>query len=178
VAIALGVGLAGPGATAAGATQDCGNAHLRPTARNGGAIDKSILCLVDEIRGGHGLWPLRVNGALGSVAANQAWSMVSWDYYSDVRPSGQTPLSLVGVTSYPEHTEGVSVGQNIGWGTGSFTTPAHIVAAWMASPPHRANILSDEFRDAGVAVTAAVPGVLGVGRRGATYVFEFGVRRF
>jgi uncharacterized protein YkwD len=156
----------------------CSNANLTPNARNATAIDKTILCLVDQIRRAHGLRALRSNGALGSVASSQVVTMVHWNYFADVRPSGQTPLSLVGVTSYPAHTEAVAVGQNIAWGTGSYTTPAHIVAAWMASPPHRANILSPQYRDAGVAVTPAVPGVLRVGPRGATYAFEFGVRRF
>jgi uncharacterized protein YkwD len=163
---------------ASGRQQGCLNANLHPTAANTNAIDKTILCLVDQIRRAHGLPALRSNGALGSVAASQVVTMVHWDYFADVRPSGQTPLSLVGVTSYPAHTEGVAVGQNIAWGTGSYTTPAHIVAAWMTSPPHRANILSEEYRDAGVAVTPAVPGVLRVGSRGATYAFEFGVRHF
>ncbi len=156
----------------------CLNANLHPTAKNAAAIDKSILCLVDQIRRAHGLPVLHANGALGSVAASQAVTMVKADYFADIRPTGQTPLALVTVTSYPEHTEAVAVGQNIAWGTGGLATPAHIVAAWMASPPHRANILSREYRDAGVGVTPAVPSVLRVGHQGATYAFEFGVRRF
>jgi hypothetical protein len=48
----------------------------------------------------------------------------------------------------------------------------------MASPPHRAIILTGYYRDAGVAVEPALPGVLRVGRSGATYAMEFGVRRF
>jgi uncharacterized protein YkwD len=156
----------------------CLNANLHPTARNAAAIDKSILCLVDQIRRAHGLPALHANGALGYVASSQVVTMVRRDYFADIRPTGQTPLSLVGGTSYPAHAEAVSVGQNIAWGTGSYATPAHIVAAWMASPPHRANILSSQYRDAGVAVTPAVPSVLRVGPRGATYAFEFGVRRF
>ncbi|HEX5851760.1 MAG TPA: CAP domain-containing protein [Solirubrobacteraceae bacterium] len=156
----------------------CLNAHLHPTAKNAAAINKAILCLVDQIRRARGLPRLHPNGALGSVASSQVVTMVRSDYFADIRPSGQTPLALVGVTSYPDHTEAVAVGQNIAWGTGGLATPAHIVAAWMASPPHRANILSREYRDAGVAMTPAVPNVLRVGHSGATYAFEFGVRRF
>lgn len=170
--------LANAGSAVAARRTGCLNANLHPTSRNATAIDKSILCLVDQIRRAHGLPALQANGALGSVASSQVVTMVRWDYFADIRPSGQTPLALVGGTSYPVHTEAVSVGQNIAWGTGSYATPAHIVAAWMASPPHRANILSGQYRDAGVAVTPAVPSVLRVGRRGATYAFEFGVRRF
>ena len=112
------------------------------------------------------------------MAASQVTHMVHADYFADDRPTGQTPLSLVAVTRYPAHAADFTVGQNIAWGTGSYTTPAHIVAEWMASPPHREIMLAGEFRDAGVAVTPAVPTVLQASRRGATYAIEFGVRRF
>jgi uncharacterized protein YkwD len=170
--------LAAGSSTAVARSAGCLNANLHPSAGNAAAIDKSILCLVDEIRRAHGLPALHANAALRYVASSQVVTMVRRDYFADVRPSGQTPLTLVGGTSYPAHTEAVAVGQNIAWGTGSYATPAHIVAAWMASPPHRANILSGQYRDAGVAVTPAVPSVLRVGPQGATYAFEFGVRRF
>jgi uncharacterized protein YkwD len=103
--------------------------------------------------------------------------MVRLDYFSDVRPTGQTPMSLVADSRYRAHAAGISVGQNIAWGTPLYSTPTHIVAEWMASPPHREVILSSEFKDAGVAVRSVLPSVLGVGHRGAIYVVEFGLRR-
>jgi uncharacterized protein YkwD len=154
----------------------CADAHLRPTARDGRAIETAILCIVDEVRASDRLAPLHANQALGTVASSQVTTMVRWDYFGDVRPTGQTPMSLVAVTRYPAHAASVSVGQNIAWGTGKDTTPERIVAAWMASPPHRANILSGDYRDAGIAVTTALPSVLHAGRHGAIYAFEFGVR--
>jgi uncharacterized protein YkwD len=104
--------------------------------------------------------------------------MVHGDYFADVRPSGQTPMALVAITRYPAHAAAFAVGQNLAWGTGTYTTPAHIVAEWMASPPHRRIMLATAFRDAGVAVMTAVPEVLHAGTRGATYALELGVRRF
>ena len=141
-------------------------------------MDQATLCLIDRIRQGHRLPALRANPQLLGVAGSQVATMVSWDYFADVRPSGQTPLSLVAVTAYPAHAADIAVGQNIAWGVGPYSTARHIVAAWMRSPPHRANILSDAYRDAGVAVKPALPGVLRAGRHGATYAMEFGVRRF
>jgi uncharacterized protein YkwD len=35
------------------------------------------------------------------------------------------------------------VAENIAWGTGPNSTPRSIVADWMASPEHRANILGN-----------------------------------
>ncbi len=154
----------------------CRNANLRPTATNLGAVDAATLCLVNRERTARGLRPLHANRELGHVAASQVGSMVRRDYFADVGPSGQTPLSLVAVTRYPAHADEFAVGQNIAWGTGSYTTPAHIVQEWMNSPPHREIMLSGEYRDAGVASTSAVPAVLDTSGHGATYVIEFGVR--
>jgi uncharacterized protein YkwD len=167
---------ASPRASAAAA--GCPGSNLRPAAGDGSAVDRATLCLVNAIRRAHGMHALRANRQLGKVAGSQVASMVRWDYFSDVRPSGQTPLSLVGVTRYPAHTAGYAVGQNIAWGTGVYASPEHIVAEWMASPPHRAIILTGNYRDAGVAVEPALPGVLRAGHSGATYAMEFGVRRF
>jgi hypothetical protein len=156
----------------------CAGANLRPTATNARAIDAATLCLIDRIRAGHHLRPLHHNHELGGVASSQVSTMVRRDYFADDRPSGQTPMSLIVVTRYPAHTDDIAVGENIAWGTGTYATPAHIVGEWMASPPHRAIILTSEYRDAGVAVTPALPSVLAVGSRGATYAVEFGVRRY
>jgi uncharacterized protein YkwD len=165
-------------APAARGSQICRGANLYPTPSNWRAIDSATLCLVNEVRIAHGLDPLRANRELRKVAASQVSTMVSSDYFSDDRPTGQTPLSLVAITRYPAHAAEFAVGENIAWGTGSFTTPAHIVAEWMASPPHREVMLSAQYRDAGVAVAAAIPAVLDAGHQGATYAIEFGVRIF
>jgi uncharacterized protein YkwD len=168
-----------PGAEATASTKrsSCRGADLAPTAGNSTAIGAATLCLIDRIRAAWHLAPVRANSALRAVAASQVRSMVRWDYFSDVRPTGQTPLSLITRTNYRAHTSSVSIAQNIAWGTGPLATPARIVAAWMASPPHRRLILTGYFRDAGVAAVPAVPWRLGHGRYGATYAIEFGKRR-
>lgn len=175
-ALTSAVAAAAPRASAADAA--CANTALQPTATDQAAVDQATLCLVNAIRRAHGLHALRTNQQLGKVAASQVSSMIRSDYFADVRPTGQTPMSLVGVTRYPAHSAGFAVGQNIAWGSGSLASPAHIVAEWMASPPHRAIILTGYYRDAGVGVDPGLPGVLGAGRQGGTYAMEFGVRHF
>jgi uncharacterized protein YkwD len=154
----------------------CTDTNLLPSATNGAAVEKATLCLIERIRAAHHLGDLRANHELRSVAASQVRSMVAGDYFADDRPSGQTPLALVTVSRYPAHSRALAVGQNIAWGTGGYSTPAHIVEEWMASPPHRAVILTCEYRDAGVAITPALPSVLDVGDSGATYAMEFAAR--
>ncbi|HWD10642.1 MAG TPA: CAP domain-containing protein [Solirubrobacteraceae bacterium] len=162
---------------AAGASVSCPNATLQADAGNAPAVERATLCLIDRMRSHHGQRSLHRNVELGTVAESQVASMLRWNYFADVRPSGQTPLALVGVTPYRAHAAFMAVGQNIAWASGSAATPAHILADWMASPPHRAIMLSGKFRDAGVAVEPALPSVLGAGSRGAVWAVEFGVRR-
>jgi len=175
LAVALLLCVAAPQARA-GAS--CPGAGLRPNAANAAAAAQATLCLINEIRTAHHLRPLQPNPQLGAVATSQVRTMVRWDYFADVRPTGQTPMSLIATTAYRARGAELSVGQNIAWGSGSLSSPSRIVSAWMASPPHRAIILTGEYRDAGVAVKPALPSVLGAGRRGGTYAMEFAVRRF
>ncbi len=170
--------LAADTARAATPWPPCPGANVHPSAANLHAVDAATLCLVNRVRVAHRVRPLSSNRELGHVAVSQVTNMVRWNYFADVRPSGQTPLSLVRVTRYPAHAADFAVGQNIAWGTGSYTSPAHIVAEWMASRPHREIMLDAEFRNAGVAITPAVPAVVHASGRGATYAIEFGVRRF
>lgn len=164
-------------APAAGA-EACRGEGLRPSAANAAQVERATLCLIDRIRAAHGLIALRANGQLRGVAVSQVATMLRWDYFADVRPSGQTPLALVDVTGYPAHAADIAVGEDIAWGTGGYSTPARIVAEWMASAAHREIILTSAYRDAGVAVEPAVPAVLHAGRHGATYAMEFAVRRY
>jgi uncharacterized protein YkwD len=162
---------------AARASSGCANRGLHPDAANAVAVERATLCLIDRVRSHYGRHALRANAQLGTVARSQVSSMLRWNYFADLRPSGQTPLALVAGTPYRSHAAFIAVGQNIAWASGSAATPEHIVAEWMASPPHRAIMLTGEYRDAGVAVMPALPSVLGAGSRGAVWAVEFGVRR-
>jgi uncharacterized protein YkwD len=156
--------------------RSCRGTDLAPVAENSASIAAATLCLIDRIRAAWHLGPVRANAALRAVAASQVRSMVRWNYFSDVRPSGLTPMALIAATGYRAHASSVSVAQNIAWGMGSEASPERIVAAWMASPPHRRVILTRSFRDAGVAAIPSLPSSIGHGSYGATYAIEFGVR--
>jgi uncharacterized protein YkwD len=70
---------------------------------------------------------------------------------------------------------GFEVGENIAWGTLQLATPRAIVAAWMASPGHRANILDPRFRDTAIGVSPHPPASLAHSQPGAIYTQDFGV---
>jgi uncharacterized protein YkwD len=156
----------------------CRNAHVRVSAANAPSVDRAVLCLVNQIRRAHGLRTLRADRALATVARSVMANMLRENYFADVGPAGHTPLSLIAASGYQGTAAAIAVGENLAWGTGSDATPARIVAAWMASPPHRANILSPTFHEAGAAMGPSIPPILRSGRRGAIYVMEFGARLY
>jgi uncharacterized protein YkwD len=155
----------------------CPGSGLFPTAANAREIASATLCLIDIRRGSRGRSLLRANSTLVHIADRQVRKMVHLDYFADVGPTGQTPLSLVAASPYPKPGRWFSVGQNLAWGTGGDTCPARIVQAWMSDPPHRRIMLDPRYRDAGVAAIPATPAVVGTGEQGATYAMEFGVRK-
>ncbi len=175
LAAVLPLGPAAP--SAARPATPCPGANLHPTSADLAAVDAATACLIDRERSVAHLGALRANGSLQRVASQQSREMVLGDYFGDDSRAGQTPLQRIVATRYLHRAALVSTAQNIGWGTGAQATPAAIVAAWMASPPHREIVLTDEFRDVGVGASAAAPAALAAGQPGATYTVEFGVRR-
>ena len=102
--------------------------------------------------------------------------MASHDYFAHVGPRGQTLLARMRSAGYIYSSRvGYEVGENIAWGTLSLATPRAIVAAWMASPGHRANILDARFRDTAIGVSPHVPSSHSQGQAGGIYTQDFGV---
>jgi len=154
----------------------CPHARLRPTRKNLNLIRAATLCLVNRERAIHGERPLRPNRRLRRAAQGHSASMASNDYFAHVGPRGQTLLARMRSAGYIYSSRvGYEVGENIGWGTLNLATPREIVAAWMASPGHRANILDANFRDTAIGVSSYLPSSLGRGQPGAIYTQDFGV---
>ena len=147
-----------------------------PNGSNGPLLDGAALCLMNHIRAGYHLQPLRYNAHLASVATGQASDMVRGHYFGDQSISGQSALSRIEASGYALRPSALRLmtAQNIGWGTGPNATPAGIVHAWMLSPPHRKIILTGAYRDTGIGVAPAVPQASRLS--GGTYAVEFGTR--
>jgi uncharacterized protein YkwD len=153
----------------------CPGADLRPTEKDLGRIRAATLCLVNRERAGQGERPLAPNQRLGQAAQAHTESMAFGDYLKHDGPRGETPLSRMRATGYISSSQiGYEVGENIGWGTLWEATPRAIVAAWMASPGHRANILDARFRDTAVGVSPHPPSSRARGQAGAIYTQDFG----
>jgi uncharacterized protein YkwD len=154
----------------------CQSTELMPDAGNTAVAREAILCLINRVRAQHGESPLELNHDLGQAAEGHSHELISADYFAHVSPSGETPVERVRGTGYiPGPSVGYVIGENLAWGTYALATPQAIVAAWVASPGHLANILEAQYRQTGIGVTPAVPAAFGNGAPGATYAQEFGV---
>jgi uncharacterized protein YkwD len=157
----------------------CRHTELKPTAKNIGLIRAATLCLINRERIDHGEHPLRPNRRLRRAAQAHTMNMVQDDYFEHIGaggPGGGTPLARMRSVGYISSSrDGYEVGENIAWGTLWLATPRAIVASWMASPGHRANILDPRYRETGIGVSAHPPAALAHGQAGGIYTQDFGV---
>ena len=152
------------------------NAHRArgavPSARSSSARGflRAVLHLQNIERRRHGLGSLGDTRALDRAARRHVRDMVSRRYFGHVSPTGSDPLQrALGAGYRGRHT--ISVGENLlSWSTR--LTAGEVVRKWMASPPHRQNILSGRWSDVGIAMMGHATS----GGRGLTVAVEFGHR--
>ena len=120
-------------------------------APHSAAFAAEVLRLTNVERARHNLPPLSgANSGLNSAAQRRAVEIAT--SFSHTRPNGSAWSTVL--NEFPVGNR-IASGENIARGQ---TTPAQVVAGWMASPGHRENILRP-FTHLGV----------GVYRRGNTY---------
>ena len=160
----------------AGRKGGCRGADKRPgRSRSSRKIARrAVLCLLNKTRRAHGLRRLRANARLAKAAVRHSQSMVGRGYFSHDDPGGAGPLDRVRRSGYLSGVRAFATGENIGYGQDPTSSPRSMMSAWMASTPHRANILTGRFREVGI---GGVPGTPGRGSAGGTYTTVFGVRR-
>jgi uncharacterized protein YkwD len=167
--------IASSAATAAepGVVHGCVGSGLIPTPENITKVVAATLCLINNHRHANGLASVHTNSRLKKAAAEFSAEMVSENFFSHTDPSGHGLLDRLTAAGYVKPGQGYSIAENIAAGGGTDATPEAIVAMWMASPDHRANILNPAYRDSGIGVVAAMPACVGSGP-GATYTQDFG----
>lgn len=122
-------------------------------ARAVGSIADSIFALTNRERIRADLSPLRRNAQLTRAAQIQADQMaaagkLSHEIAGARYPSMSSRLKAVGYTPRAS-------GENIAEG---YTSGAALVAGWMTSPAHRANILSAKYTETGVGTARSKSG--------------------
>jgi uncharacterized protein YkwD len=105
----------------------------------------SFLAAMNEARAAHGLAPFRLDPRLQRAARAHSGDMIRRQYFAHGPLVSR--LARFGV-------RGPRVGENLAWGVGSAGDPRAVVRSWLASPPHRANLLRRGFRRVGLGVLA------------------------
>ena len=155
-----------------GAGAACQDGDLLPSAETLPAVEVATLCLVNGERADAGLPALTPDPALTRAALGHSRAMVDGQFFSHTGAGGESAVDRIRTAGYIPNDVAWIVGENLAWGTGNLGTPRSIVAAWMASPGHRENILRSRFTQVGQGI------VLGNPRSrdgaGATYTMTFG----
>jgi uncharacterized protein YkwD len=114
-----------------------------PFAANAGLTNReaSVLREMNRVRAQNGLPALRLDTHLQRAAVAHSREMLATDVFSH----GAFARRMLHFD-----VKGRIAGENLAWGTGDESTARAIVAAWLASPEHRANLLRPSFRRTGV----------------------------
>jgi uncharacterized protein YkwD len=118
-------------------------ALLLPAAALAGSTrsESSLLREMNRVRAEHGLGGLTADTHLERAARAHSVEMIG----SNVFEHG-----AFGSRMLQFNVTGRLAGENLAWGTGARGTAQGIVAAWLASPEHRANLLRPSFSRVGV----------------------------
>ncbi len=111
----------------------------------------TIVNLLNLERAKHALGALTPQEQLTQAALDKGKFMLEHNYWAHVSPDGVEPWQFIQQQNYFY----LSAGENL---ARDFTNEKDLVAAWMASPTHRANILNGNFSQLGVGV---VEGMIG-----------------
>ena len=131
----------------------------------------SLRCLVNWARHRHGLRRVGESRLLDRSALMRALEIRRCDDFSHT-PCGNSFTRTFQQAGYFRGR--VRIGENLFWGSGGLGTPSSAIAAWLKSPPHRANLLGRGWRDVGVGMVYA-PSIFGTSNVWI-FVLQFGRR--
>jgi uncharacterized protein YkwD len=147
------VSMVAPASAASAPVGDCQAGAGWPAALPATAAD--VVARVNAHRSARGLGALAVSPTLTAAAEWKSRHMAQYGYmqHDDPAPPVQrSPFERMQACGYPERAFS---GENVAAG---HTSPATVMAAWLGSPGHRANIERPEYQAIGVGVARATGG--------------------
>lgn len=109
----------------------------------GSVLPSVVVDLTNESRAEQHLGQLRRNTTLDEAARLKAEDMAAKGYFAHYAPDGTTPWYWFGVAGYSFTNAGENLAVH-------FTDSDEVVDAWLRSPAHRDNIMSQNFTEIGV----------------------------
>lgn len=114
-------------------------------ARVSDVTPTNIISLSNQARQSNGVGTLATNNLLSQAAKAKADDMLREQYFAHVSPSNISPWYWFNQAGYAYQ----SAGENLAI---DYLESEDVIAAWLASPSHRSNLLSTKYKDIGVAV--------------------------
>ena len=105
----------------------------------------ALFDLTNQERANNGVGRLSLNSQLSSAARAKADHMIANNYWAHTSPSGVSPWSFITNAGYEYQTAGENLAKD-------FMSSSGVIAGWMNSSSHRANMLSSSYSDVGFAV--------------------------
>ena len=140
-------------------------------------LENAVVDRMNGVRRSRGLRPLRLNSRLRSAAVFHSNDMGRRGYFEHDSISGTPFWRRIERFYTSRGFSSWTVGENLLWGTDTYGA-AFAIREWMDSPPHRANLLSRDWREVGIGAAHFVnaPGEYR-GRAVTIVTADFGARR-
>ncbi|MEU6553456.1 CAP domain-containing protein [Streptomyces sp. NPDC046915] len=148
-----------PRATAPAAKTPSAPSIPKPTATASGVAAR-VIQLVNAERAKVGCSALTSNATLAKAAQAHSADMAAHQNMSHTGSDGSSPGDRITRAGYSWS----AYGENVAYG---YSTPEQVMAGWMSSPGHRANILNCSFKQIGV----------GLAQPGSYWTQDFGTPR-
>ena len=151
-------------------------APAQQPADNADDYDAAVITATNAIRRSHGLDPLRTSQGLTAAADQHSHSMAKAGYFAHESADGSAFWKRIQTFYGSSRWQVWSVGENLLWSSPDVDAGGAL-KLWLASPEHRANLLSPKWREIGVSAVhaARAPGTFG-GREVTIVTTDFGVR--
>ena len=158
---------------AAAAPASAGARGIRPMNQ----LEGKVLAAINDLRRARGVAVLRLNPVLSGAASQHSVSLAEHGLFEHASPDG-SPFWKRDAAVYPKGAYRLwSVGENMAYGAPRLSA-GQAIELWLASPSHRANLLSPTWREVGLgAVHAVAAGGVYDGRDVTIVTADFGVRR-
>ena len=123
-------------------------------------LQAQVLYAINDLRRERGLSGLRLNSALSTTALGHSVSMAQHGFFSHEGWNGSPFWQRLKPKYRPLANSNWAVGENLVWASPSLSAD-ETIEMWLASPPHRKNLLAPDWREVGLGAVRALaaPGV-------------------
>jgi uncharacterized protein YkwD len=148
-----------------------------PAVTEVSSLEGDLMATLNSFRGARGLRPFRSSARLHAAAVRHSDEMARYGYFDHASANGQAFWRRIALYYGSRGYRRWSVGENLEYGQPGLG-PLQVLQGWLASPAHRANVVSTRWRDAGIGIIAVTsgPGVFG-GLPTTIVTLDVGVRR-